>query len=330
MRQVVELLAKECNDSGGLLGKRIAVISEDDAGDVKTAVTAARKLVSRQPVAVIGTYGSGVTAAVQSVFDKAGIIQITNGSTSVRLTEMGFKYFFRICPRDDEQARTAAQIIMDAGYKKVAILRDTTLYSKRLASRTEALLKEAGIMIVWNSSLNPGQKDYRNLLGNIREKQPDVVFFTGYYSETGVLLRDKREQGWSVPWIGGDASYSSELVKTAGKEAIAGFHFLSLPLLQNLPSPEAKKFRPHYCKQYGKPLASVYGLLAGDAFKVIVAAIAATGTTEPSSVSRYLHSTMKDFPGLSGLISFNEKGDREGRVFVEYKVDTQGNADLQL
>ena len=330
MRQVVELLAKECNDSGGLLGKRIDVIIEDDAGDVKTAVAAARKLVSRQSVAVIGTYGSGVTAAVQPEFDKAGIIQITNGSTAVRLTEKGFKYFFRICPRDDEQARAAAQVIMDSGYKRVAILYDTTLYSKRLAYRTKDLIKEAGITIVYDDSLKPGKKDYRDILSNVQEKQPDVVFFTGYYPETGLLLRHKRERGWGVPFIGGDASYSSELVKTAGKEAIAGFYFLSLPLIQNLPSPEAKKFLPHYYKQYGKPLASVYGLLAGDAFKVIVAAIATTGTTEKSSLSNYLHNTMKGFPGLSGLISFNEKGDRTGRIFVEYKVNMAGNADLQL
>jgi branched-chain amino acid transport system substrate-binding protein len=103
-----------------------------------------------------------------------------------------------------------------------------------------------------------------------------------------------------------------------------------MPLIKNLPSPEAKQFLPEYNKKYDQPLTSIYGLLAGDAFKVICAAIAATGTIEADRISRYLHADMKNFPGLSGMISFDEMGDREGRIFVEYSLDKNGKPVLQL
>jgi branched-chain amino acid transport system substrate-binding protein len=330
MKQVVTLLAEKCNAGGGLLGKKVTIITEDDAGNPDHAVAAAQRLVLQKPAAVIGSYGSAVTQAVQEIFDTAGVVQITNGSTAEKLTEQGYKRFFRTCPRDDDQALSAEQVIQSRGYKRVALLHDNTLYSSKLAARTASLLKDAGIEIIADTELVPGKNDYRDILNAVKEKQPEVLFFTGYYPEAGVLLRQKKELGWTVPAIGGDASYSAELIQIAGKEAAEGFHFLSMPLIKNLPSPEAKQFLPEYNKKYDQPLTSIYGLLAGDAFKVICAAIAATGTIEADRISRYLHADMKNFPGLSGMISFDEMGDREGRIFVEYSLDKNGKPVLQL
>ena len=103
MKRNVELLAAEQNAKGGLLGKQVEVIVEDDGGDPRTASLAAQRLTTKGVVAVIGTYGSAVTEASQAIFDEADIVQVANGSTAVRLTEKGLKHFFRTCPRDDEQ-----------------------------------------------------------------------------------------------------------------------------------------------------------------------------------------------------------------------------------
>ena len=109
MKQIVELLVEEVNAKGGLLGKQVELMTEDDGGDPKTAALAAQKLSTQGVAAVIGTYGSSVTEASQMIYDENQIIQIANGSTAVRLTEKGLRYFFRTSTRDDEQGRVAAK-----------------------------------------------------------------------------------------------------------------------------------------------------------------------------------------------------------------------------
>ena len=141
MKQVLDLLAEELNAKGGIAGKKVEVISEDDGGDPRTASLAAQRLSTQGVVAVIGTYGSAVTEATQNIYNEAKIIQIANGSTAIRLTEKGLPYFFRTCPRDDEQAKVAAQTIQKLGVKKLAILHDNSTYAKGLADEAKALLQ---------------------------------------------------------------------------------------------------------------------------------------------------------------------------------------------
>ena len=105
MKQIVQLLADQVNDQGGLLGKQVEIVVGDDGGDPRTAALAAQRLATKDVAGVIGTYGSSITEASQNIYDAAKIIQIANGSTAIRLTEKDLKYFFRTCPRDDEQGR---------------------------------------------------------------------------------------------------------------------------------------------------------------------------------------------------------------------------------
>jgi branched-chain amino acid transport system substrate-binding protein len=329
MKQVVELLAEELNAKGGILGKKIAVISEDDGGDPRTAALAAQRLATQGIVAVVGTYGSSVTEATQTIYDESKIIQIANGSTAIRLTEKGLKNFLRTCPRDDEQGLVAAQTIAKLGFKKPAILHDNTTYAKGLGDEVKGLLEKKGVQVAFFEALTPGERDYTAILTKMKAATPDVVLFTGYYSEGGLLLRQKKEMNWNVPFIGGDATNNPDLVKIAGKDAAAGFYFLSAPLPKDLPTAEAKDFLAAFSKKYGNPPNSVYSVLAGDGFRAITAAIEGAKSTETAKVSEYLHTKLKDYPGLTGKISFNEKGDRVGEVYRVYKVDAEGNFNLQ-
>ena len=223
----------------------------------------------------------------------------------------------------------AVQTIKKLGFKKVAILHDNTTYAKGLADEAKGLLEKEGVDIVFYDALTPGERDYTAILTKMKGKNPDVVFFTGYYPEAGLLLRQKKEMNWNVPFIGGDATNNPDLVKIAGKEAAAGFYFLSAPLPKDLPTAEAKAFLAEFSKKYGNPPNSIYAVLAGDGFRVITAAIQATKSTDPDVLADYLHNKMKDFPGLTGTLSFNEKGDRVGEVYRVYKVDAEGNFVLQ-
>jgi branched-chain amino acid transport system substrate-binding protein len=134
---------------------------------------------------------------------------------------------------------------------------------------------------------------------------------------------------WNVPFMGGDATNHPDLVKIAGKDAAAGFYFLSAPLPKDLPTEQAKAFLASFSKKYGNPPNSIYAMLAGDGLRVAAAAMEATQSVAPDKLSDYLHKDLKDFSGLTGKISFNEKGDREGEVYRVYQIDNDGNFILQ-
>ena len=329
MKNTVTLLAEQQNAKGGVLGKPIEVITEDDGGDPRTASLAAQRLTTKGVVAVVGTYGSSVTEASQAIYDEAKIPQIANGSTAIRLTEKGFKHFFRTAPRDDEQGRMAAQTIGKLGFKKVAILHDSTSYAKGLADEANALLKKQGVDVVFFDALTPKESDYTAILTKLKGANPDVVLFTGYYPEAGQLLRQKKGMNWKTPFIGGDATNNADLVKIAGKEAAEGFYFLSPPQPQDLDTPEAKAFLTDYQKKYNELPPSIWAVLAGDGFRVAVAGIAGAKSTDGDKVADYLHTRLKNYSGLSGPISFDAKGDREGDVYRVYKVDAEGKFVLQ-
>ena len=330
MRRIVELLAGQINDQGGLLGKQVEIMVADDGGNPRTAVLAAQRLASRNVVGVIGTYGSSITEATQDIYAATQTLQIANGSTSVRLTEKGLPYFFRTCPRDDEQGRVGVETMLDRGYGRIAILHDSTTYARGLADEARGLLADEDVEIVFFDALTPGEQDYTTILSQIRRSEPDVVFFTGYYPEAGMLLRQKMEMGLDVPFIGGDATNNPDLVNVAGTRAAAGFSFLSPPVPQDLPSDEAQDFLAAYKEKYGGAPGSIWAVLAGDGFRVLARAIAETGSTDTETLADYLKNDLESFPGLTGTINFDHKGDRVGDVYRVYEVDDEGRFILQM
>lgn len=324
MRKLIGLLADELNKQGGINGSQIELIIEDDGSDPRTAANAANRLVSRGVPVVIGTYGSAITAASQDIYDEAGIVQIGTGSTAIVLSEKGFKNFLRTSPRDDEQARVAVAALEKLGFKKIAILHDNSAYGKGLASEAKDFIaKDKKLEVVFFDALQPKERDYTTILTKLKGVNPDAIFFTGYYPEAGILLRQMAEMKWSVPMLGGDAANNIDLVKIAGVKAATGYRFVSPPMPGDLPSPTAQSFLAAYVKAHGEAPSSIWSVVAGDAFKVAVEAIKAKGT-DPKAISDYLHNDLKDFEGLTGKISFDQKGDRIGDVYRLYEVDDQG------
>jgi branched-chain amino acid transport system substrate-binding protein len=315
MERVVKLLA----ESASVLGKKVEVVVEDDGGDPRTASLAAQRLSTKGVTAVVGTYGSAVTEASQSIYDEAKILQVANGSTAIRLTEKGLKLFFRTCPRDDEQGRVAVDTVVRLKAKSVAILHDNSAYAKGLADEAKAGLEKKGVKVTFFDALTPKENDYTAILTKLKAAKPDLVFFTGYYPEAGLLLKQKAEMKWNVPFLGGDATNNPDLLKIAGK-AGDGFYCVSPPLPQDLDAKEAKAFLASYQKKYGSAPSSIYGVLAGDGLRVLVAGMQGAKSTDAEKVAAFLKGNLKNFPGLTGKISFNDKGDRVGEVYRVYKV----------
>lgn len=328
MQKICQLLTEELNKAGGINGQKVELIVEDDGSTPRSAATAASRLVAAGVPAAIGTYGSAVTEASQDIYDEAGVVQIGTGSTSIRLTDKGMKRFFRTSPRDDEQGRVAQQVLAKAGYKKVAILHDNSAYAKGLADETRKLINDKkSADIVLFDALVPGERDYSAILTKIKGVKPDVIFFTGYYPEAGLLLRQMKEMKVSIPMMGGDATNNVDLVNIAGGAA-TGFHFISPPMPADIDTQMARDFLNAYEAKYHSQPTSIWSVAAGDAFNVIVAAMKAKGS-DPAAIAEYLHKDLKNFNGLTGTISFDEKGDRVGDLYRLYNVDANGKFVLQ-
>ena len=323
MEKLVSLLVEEVNKAGGINGAAVELVVEDDGSTPRDAGNAANRLVARGVPVVIGTYGSAITEASQEIYAEAGLVQIATGSTAIRLTTKGLPRFFRTCPRDDEQGRVAAETIAKLGYKKIAVLHDNSVYAKGLAEESRDRILQGKIAeILLYDALQPNERDYSAILTKLKGIAPDAVLFTGYYTEAGLLLRQMAEMKWSVPMIGGDATNNVGLVEIAGPAA-TGYHFISPALPEDIDTPRARAFLAAYKAKYNSMPSSIWPVLAGDAFNVLAAAIKARGTS-PEAVAAYLHRDLKDFEGLSGKISFDDKGDRVGDLYRLYTVDAGG------
>jgi branched-chain amino acid transport system substrate-binding protein len=329
MQKVVLLLAEQQNAKGGVLGRKIEIVTEDDRGEPSSAALAAQRLVAAGVVVAIGTYGSAITEASQPIFDRAKIPQIANGSTAVNLSARGYRAFFRTAPRDDEQGRVAARTMQQQGYRRIAFLHDGTAYATGLAKEASEALDKRFVEVVYFDALSPGGSDYSDVLAKLKSANPDVVFFTGYFPEAAALLRQKKSMSWNVPFIGGDATNNPDLVKIAGRDAAAGFLFVSPRVPQDLDAPEAKAFLAAYRARYNEAPASIWSVLAGDAFQIAVAAIAGTASTDGPRIAEYLHGDLRKFSAFSGTIGFDAYGDRKSEVYRIYKIDAEGRSVLE-
>jgi branched-chain amino acid transport system substrate-binding protein len=329
MKQVVDLLAEELNARGGVLGRKVEIVAVNDEGTPSGAVQAALTLARKNVAAVIGSLTSAATEASQVIFNEAKILQISNGSTAVGLTERNLKYFFRTCPRDDEQSRVIVETMRKMNLKKIAVLHDGSLYARGLAEGVRPRAVQGGLEIVFNGALTPGGQDYTDILKKVRDSEPEAVFYAGYYQEAGVLLRNRRAINWNVLFIGGDGANNADLTLIAGRQAAEGFYFLSPPLPGDLTSKEAIAFLEKFMKKYGAPVQSIDAILAGDAFRVITAAIGEMRSTDPDKLADHLHKAFVDPSGLTGSINFNFKGDRLNDLYGVYRVDAEGRFVIQ-
>jgi branched-chain amino acid transport system substrate-binding protein len=324
--KAVRLLADQANAAGGLLGRQIELVIEDDAGDPTQAALVAQRLVDAKVVAVIGAYNSTATEPASAIYDEAGILHITPSSTATRLTEKGYQRFFRVCFLDDRQGLFAAQFASEVlGVQNFGILHDNSTYAQGLAEHTKRYAEELGINVAFYDAINPDDTDFTPILTNIGAAGLDAVYFTGYHAQGGLLLKQSGELGLDLTWMMGNACNNPELIQIAGLENAVGTYITTEPLPKDVDYPEAKKFVADFEAKYGQSPDSVWWMMAAEAFNVIRYAIEQTKSTDSAVLADYLHNTMKDFPGLTGpILGFDEKGDRLGTIHLAYIINDQG------
>lgn len=322
----VQLLVDQTNAAGGINGKKVQLIVEDDKGDPKEAALVADRMVSNKVAAVIGAYNSTATEPASVTYNRNNILHITPSSTRVSLSDKGFKQFFRTCFLDDRQGLFAATFMKEIlGNKNIAILHDNSTYAQGLAEETKKYAEQAGLNVVFYDAINPKDQDFTPVLTKLKNAGAETVYFTGYYAQAGQLLKQSKDVGLQIQWMGGDASNNKEVINIAGKDNAKGMIFTTEPLPQDLDSPEAKQFMADYKAKYNEDPPTVWTVMAADAFRVIKDAMEQTKSTDTAKMSEYLHNTFKNYPGITGtILGFDAKGDRIGANHKAYVITDAG------
>lgn len=326
VREAVALQAEEWNERGGILGRRIQLLVEDDRNDPTEAVSVSKRLVRAGVWGVIGHLTSTASLPASAIYHAAGVPQITPSSTDPRLTEQGFWNLFRTCGRDDQQGRVAAEFVLDALHpRRVVVLHDGTPYGQALAKTFQRrIVRQEPGLIVATLALSPGGKNLVSVIEAIKAKEPDLVYFGGIYREGGLLVRQLREQGVKATLVSGDGVIGMEFVNLAGEAAAAGSYLTFAPDPLLLPSADAaiKRFQ----NRYGA--IGPYTLYAYDAAGALFTAIARGKPKAPSRshllrVSQVLH--RMTYTGALGHLRWDRKGDLVSPPYVIYQAKKGGS-----
>lgn len=306
----VSIAVEEWNSRGGVLGKKIDIVVGDDQADPKQAVSVANKLVNEGVAGIIGHFNSSCSIPASDVYNRANVPMLTPASTNPLFTERGYRGVFRVCGRDDQQGKVAADFARNKlGLKKVAVIHDKTTYGQGLADEFKKNLGSA-VEIVYYGGITLGDKDFKTVLTSIKEKKPELIYFGGIYPETGLLVKQAREINLAAPFMSGDGSIDPKFVEIAGDKSAEGTYLTFSPDPKNIPT--AKSFIDKYTAKYGE--LGPYSIYAYEAINILLTAIKEAGTTDGKAVIGKLHSI--DFSGSLGKIRFTEKGDVSNSPYV--------------
>lgn len=320
----VRLLVKQQNAAGGLLGRQIEVIVCDDEGKASQAAICGRKLVNDGVIAVIGTYTSGAALAAAPIYAAANVIQTSDG-TSDELTQRGWKTFFRNAPPNSDEAEFVANYFVKVKkYQRIAVLSDHSSYATGLAKATVEAIKKEGGNIIAEDFINAGTQDYSAVLTKLKSKNPDVLFFSGYYTDGGLIRAQMKQLGMEAVFVGGDANQNENFAKIAGNAA-QGAIIVNVPAPENLPYPAAKKFLADYNQEFGAPPPSIYTLTNADGLRAVMAAIQDTQSTDTAKLIPWLHTLKQPFGGLTGPFTWDDKGERIGSLMSAFEVQANGS-----
>jgi branched-chain amino acid transport system substrate-binding protein len=297
------LATEQANAAGGVLGRQVRIIVEDDQGLPEQAQTVVTKLItSDQEVAVLGEVASSRTRAAAPVAQQYGIPLNTPSSTNVEITRIG-DYIFRICFIDPFQGLVMARFAANTlGIRNVAILRDIgSDYSVGLADAFIENFTGLGGTIAGDQSYSPGGTDFSAQLTSLAASNPDAIFIPGYYTDVGLIARQARQLGLTIPLLGGDGWDSPRLAEIGG-EAIEGSYFSNHSSMQD-PSPAIQQFVADYQTRHGEA-PSALAALGYDAANILFEAMRRAGTTNGEAVRDAIAQT-RDFPGVTGTITID-------------------------
>jgi branched-chain amino acid transport system substrate-binding protein len=318
----VRLALDQINAAGGVLGKQIRVVVEDDQSKPEAAVTAVQKLISEDHViAVLGEVASSRSLAAAPICQRSHVPMITPASTNPKVTQVG-NFIFRSCFIDPFQGAAMANFAMkdEKGPKatKFAILYDVKNdYSVGLREFFTNTVKANGGEIVADESYGEGDIDFKAQLTNIKRASPDAIYVPGYYTEVGLICRQARDLGILIPLMGGDG-WDSEKLYEIGRDAVNGCYFTN----HYAPDEDVaavKQFVAAYRAKYANKTPDAMAILGYDAMGILADAIKRAGSTEGRAIRNALAKT-KEYAGASGTITMDADRNAQKPIVI-LKID---------
>lgn len=301
----VNLAFEDQNKKGGVLGKQLKFVTADNKSEAGESTSAITKLITQDKVvAVLGAVTSSNTKAAVPVSadNKIPLITPTATNSEVTINKDGSlnKWVFRSCFLDPFQGKVAANFVLNTlKVNKAALFIDQKDdYSKGLASEFKKVLEGAGGSITETVQYVGGDKDFKSTLTRIKASNPEVVFVPGYYNEVGLIVKQARELGIKVPFVGGDGWDSAKLPELAGAANLNDTYFVNHMWADD---PATKPFVDAYKAKYNAE-PDALAALGYDAAKMLIAAIEKAGSTDPEKLRTALENT-KDFNGVTGVIT---------------------------
>ncbi|SDL94424.1 branched-chain amino acid transport system substrate-binding protein [Modicisalibacter muralis] len=301
MLNAIQLAADEINASGGVLGKQIELSPADAACDPQQSVNAASMLASQNVVGVVGGYCSGATQPTLNTYGDANIPFVIIAANSTKLIPANPGNAFMINSTGDYQAETAVDFFESQGVESLAIINQGDAYSQDLASLTRDEWKAAGHEIASFDVVNKGEQDFSAVVSKIKNSNADAVFWTAYYADGALLIRQLRQRGYQGVIAVGDGSTSSKLFEIAGRAA-EGVYAFANPIPAFLPG--AQDFNIQYESEYGRA-PGPYAPLSYDGLQLMAWAIEKAGSTDSDAIQQAL-SSAGGMEWLTGPISFTE------------------------
>ena len=303
------------------LGFELQLVPFDDQADPKKGVANAQLIgADKSILAVVGHFNSGVAIPSSEVYEKYSIPMVSPANTATEVTDRGLKTVNRIVARDDSQGPAGAKYAVNTlKAKKIFIVQDKTAYGTGIAEAFKIGAEEAGAEILGFEGITLGEKDFNGVLNQILSKKPDLVYFGGIYAEGGLLIKQAREKGINIPFMGGDGMDASTLVEIAG-EAIKNTYITSVAG-DSTKTEAGKKFMESYKAAY-KSDAEAYSVYGYDSMGVVLKGIedAIKGNNNKLPTREQVRDSIrgiKDYQGVLTQVSFNEIGDNVyAKVFI--------------
>ena len=302
---------EELNASGVMIGgKKVTfeLMAEDDAADPKQGTAVAQKLADAKVAGVVGHLNSGTTIPASKIYSDAGIPQVSPSATNPKYTRQGFKTAFRVVADDTQLGGTLGKYAVGTlKAKNIAVIDDRTAYGQGVAEEFAKAAEGAGAKIVAKEFTTDKATDFNSILTTIKGKKPDVVFFGGMDAVAGPMLKQMKSLGIKAKFMGGDGICSTELVKLGG-DAIADDQVFCAEAggVEGEAKAGMEEFKTKFKAKFGADV-QVYAPYVYDSVKLMVAAMVKADSADPAKYLPALAAT--DYKGVTGPISFDEKGD---------------------
>lgn len=320
-----QLQIEEQKEAFKKLGFELQLVPYDDQADPKKGVANAQLVGADKAVlGVVGHMNSGVAIPSSEVYEKNNLVMVSPTNTATEVTDRKLKSVNRICARDDFQGPAGAEYaVQTLKAKNIFVIDDKTAYGTGLATAFKKAAEKLGAQIAGYESITVGEKDFNGVLNKVLAKKPDLIYFGGLYAEGGLLLKQAREKGITIPFMGGDGLDSGTLVEIAGTAAKNTFY--TSIAADPAKTEKGKKFIEDYKKKFNKEVEgySAYGYdAAGVVLQGIKDAIAANDNKLPTREQvRDAVRSIQNYEGAVTKVGFDEKGDNKFSKIYIYKLN---------